>query len=174
MRDLTSFLLAFSDLSYATQSAAKRLESHQDDERYRSVLEWLSTTDSLAHQNDILKGRQEATGQWFLDDPKFQLWLNGEAATLFCHGIPGAGKTMMTSIIIDNLQSRFDPHPEVGILFFYFNYKRPAEQTIENLMASLLKQVLQKSLRYQPKWKHSIDFIMRRDLDPLSPSYRIF
>jgi hypothetical protein len=33
-------------------------------------------------------------GQWLLSSNEFQGWLNQNKQTLFCPGIPGAGKTM--------------------------------------------------------------------------------
>lgn len=35
--------------------------------------------------------------------PEFTKWLNGPTKTLFCPGIPGAGKTTITAIVIDQL-----------------------------------------------------------------------
>ena len=69
-------------------------------------------------------------------------WIDGVEPTLFCPGIPGAGKTFLTSIVIHDLGERFDGDPEVVVTYLYFNYKRHAEQTIENLVASLLKQLV--------------------------------
>ena len=57
--------------------------------------------------------------------------------------MPGAGKTAMTSIVIDYLHEHWrHDETKVAIAFVYFNYKRPEEQTIENLIAGLSKQLL--------------------------------
>lgn len=70
-------------------------------------------------------------------------WIDGVEPTLFCPGIPGAGKTFLTSIVVHDLHEKFDGNPEVVVACLYLNYKRHAEQTIENLLASLLKQLVQ-------------------------------
>lgn len=59
---------------------------------------------------------------------------------MFCPGIPGAGKTILTSIVIDNLHRKFDK-TDVGVCYVYCNFRRQAEQGITDLLASLLKQL---------------------------------
>lgn len=63
--------------------------------------------------------------------------------TLFCPGIPGAGKTILTSIVIDHLHTRFYDQPDVGIAYVYCNFRRHDEQNAGDLLASLLKQLAQ-------------------------------
>ena len=60
--------------------------------------------------------------------------------TLFCPGIPGAGKTMIASIVVDYLKTSF-PDGETGIAFLYCIYKRRDNQEVDGLLASLLGQL---------------------------------
>ena len=107
------------------------------------MIDWLSVTDFTAQQADVFRNCQAGTGQWLLNSAEYQRWLSGGELTLFCPGIPGAGKTFLTSIVINDLQVRCKPDPDIGIACIYFNYKRQAEQTIENLVASLSRQSIQ-------------------------------
>ena len=66
--------------------------------KHRRFLEWISSTDYPTQQSDTIKCRQEGTGQWFLDAPELVQWLKEVGVTLFCSGIPGAGKTMIAAI----------------------------------------------------------------------------
>jgi Cdc6-like AAA superfamily ATPase len=70
---------------------------------------------------------------------------------LFCPGIPGAGKTILASIVVDDLYDRFND-ANVGIAYLYLNFRRKDEQKVESLFANLLKQLAQKwtSLRTLP------------------------
>ena len=131
-----------SDLSYATSKGVERLTTRQGQQEDQEILDWLSPINSLAQQSDLLKGCQEGTGQWFLESQQYQQWFIGQEPTLFCPGIPGAGKTLLTSIVIDDIQGRCKGHSDVAIAFVYFSYKRPTDQTIESVLASLLKQML--------------------------------
>jgi Cdc6-like AAA superfamily ATPase len=60
---------------------------------------------------------------------------------LFCPGIPGAGKTILTSIVVEELTTRFSNDPNIGIAYIYCNFRRQEEQNVDNLLASLLKQL---------------------------------
>jgi Cdc6-like AAA superfamily ATPase len=105
-------------------------------------MEWLSPTDFPAQQHDIITRIQESTGQWFLDSPEFKKLLQGSDKTLFCHGIPGAGKTMMAAIAIDFL-CRTAECDDIGIAYLFCSYKAQADQSASSLFAALLKQLVQ-------------------------------
>ncbi|EQL01036.1 Pfs, NACHT and Ankyrin domain protein [Ophiocordyceps sinensis CO18] len=114
-----------------------RRQRHRDSE---AVLEWLTPVDYAPQQSDYHGRRQPGTGQWLLDSPQYLEWLGTKGQTLFCPGIPGAGKTILTSIVIDNLHRKFDK-TDVGVCYVYCNFRRQAEQGITDLLASLLKQL---------------------------------
>ena len=104
-------------------------------------MEWLSPIDFPAQQHDIISRRQEGTGQWFLDTPEFKRWLQGSDKTLFCPGIPGAGKTMMAAIAIDHL-CRTTRSDEMGVAYLFCSYKSQTDQSAASLFAALLKQLV--------------------------------
>jgi hypothetical protein len=60
---------------------------------------------------------------------------------LFCPGIPGAGKTILTSVVVDYLRTKSYNDPETGIAYIYCNFRRHDEQKINDLLASILKQL---------------------------------
>ena len=62
---------------------------------------------------------------------------------MFCPGMPGAGKTVITSTVIEHLWSEFRNDPNIGIAFLYCNYKSQQDQKPTDLLASLLKQLVQ-------------------------------
>jgi hypothetical protein len=104
------------------------------------MIEWLSPTDFPVQQHDIITRRQEGTGQWFLESLEFGKWLQGSNKTLFCPGIPGAGKTMIAAIAIDH-PCKTIKYNKVGVAFLYCNYKAQAIQSASNLLSALLKQL---------------------------------
>ncbi|KAF3074205.1 hypothetical protein CFAM422_003493 [Trichoderma lentiforme] len=105
-------------------------------------LNWLTPRDYGLQQNKYIQAHQEGTGRWLLDSAKFITWVETNRQTLFCPGMPGAGKTILTSIVVDNLTSRFGPDPSVGIAYIYFNFWQQDEHKVEDLFASLLKQLV--------------------------------
>lgn len=62
---------------------------------------------------------------------------------MFCPGIPGAGKTVLTAIVIDDLYTRFQNDTNIGIAYLYCNFQRHSEQRLEDLLSSLLRQLVQ-------------------------------
>ncbi|XEU97295.1 hypothetical protein FSHL1_002581 [Fusarium sambucinum] len=107
------------------------------------ILDWLTPIDYGLQQSDYLSRRQPGTGNWLLESEEFLGWLAASNQTLFCPGIPGAGKTILTSIIVDFLNSRFNKDSEIGIAYIYYNFRRHHEQKIGDLLASVLKQLTQ-------------------------------
>ncbi|RYP06973.1 hypothetical protein DL765_009292 [Monosporascus sp. GIB2] len=110
---------------------------------HKKILDWLTPIDYALRQNDYIGRRERGTGQWLLDSAEFQEWLKRSGQTLFCPGIPGAGKTILTSIVIDDLTTRFQGDSNICIAYFYCDFRRREEQTAEDLLASLLKQLSQ-------------------------------
>ncbi|KAK6977277.1 ANK-REP-region domain-containing protein [Favolaschia claudopus] len=90
----------------------------------------------------IIETRQPETGDWLLNDPKFKEWELGKGGVLWCSGIPGAGKTVLASLVVDHLTSAHTKNPEIGIACIYFNHKETQVQTLENLLAALWRQLV--------------------------------
>jgi Cdc6-like AAA superfamily ATPase len=66
--------------------------------------------------------------------------LDKTKTTLFCPGIPGAGKTMIASIVVNHLKTSF-PDDKTGRAFLYCTYKRQDNQKVDDLLAALLGQL---------------------------------
>jgi Cdc6-like AAA superfamily ATPase len=110
---------------------------------HENILEWLTPINYAPQQSDYIRRRQQGTGQWLLNSTEFQTWLNNGKQTLFCPGIPGVGKTILTAIVIDDLTTRFQNDSNIGIAYLYCNFRRRNEQKADDLLASLLKQLSQ-------------------------------
>ncbi|KFY65629.1 hypothetical protein V496_02442 [Pseudogymnoascus sp. VKM F-4515 (FW-2607)] len=126
----------------ASTSGVKSMQESQDSEQYRATMDWLSSTNFPAQQSDIISKRQEGTGNWFLESPEFSKFLQGVKQTLFCPGIPGAGKTMISAIAVDHICKAFQGD-NVGVAYIYNNYNRQEEQTATKMVAAILKQLVQ-------------------------------
>lgn len=124
---LTAFLPNSLQVTVLGQALAKE---------HKEILDWLTPIDYAPQQSDYLTMRQPGTGQWLLDSAEFHAWLKTDKQTLFCPGIPGAGKTFITSIVVDYLQTNY------SIAYLYFNVGRQGQQTPEGLLGSILKQLV--------------------------------
>jgi hypothetical protein len=104
-------------------------------------MDWISSTDFQTQQDDTIARRQEGTGLWFVNSPEFTNWLHEPKQTLFCPGIPGAGKTMIAAIAVDHLLKTVRSNA-IGVSYIYCNYKAQADQNTTTLLAAILKQLV--------------------------------
>lgn len=126
----------------------QEIRSFQDDRmllsQRKEIMGRLSTIDDASHQMNALSKQQSGTGQWFLNSAAYQHFFTTPGQTLFCPGIPGAGKTTLVATIIDDLRNRYHDDKDIGITFVYFDYSRRDEQSTGDLLASLLKQLVER------------------------------
>ncbi|OPB36500.1 hypothetical protein A0O28_0055790 [Trichoderma guizhouense] len=132
-----------SDVLSIVQEGVDKLVNVQRNKDHQEILEWLTPIDYAHQQRDFMKIRQPDTGHWFLSSEEYQTWIESDKQTLFCPGVPGAGKTIMTAVVINNLYNRYKSDADIGISYLYCDYRRQNEQKAEDLVANLLKQLTQ-------------------------------
>ncbi|OBT72674.1 hypothetical protein VF21_08561 [Pseudogymnoascus sp. 05NY08] len=145
---LNTFLgLISSQTIFAVKDGVDRLnqgqQEHEQKEERQTIIDWLSPINFASQQSDFIARREVGTGQWLLNSNEFKQWLNQSNQILFCPGMPGAGKTMIASIVIDHLYAKYQTDSSVGIAYLYCNFRRHDEQKPVSLLASLLKSLIQ-------------------------------
>ncbi|KAJ5151324.1 uncharacterized protein N7482_010576 [Penicillium canariense] len=126
----------------ANQHGIQSLNDRQDDHERDKILGWLSPVSPSLRQSEVFNSHQKGTGIWLLETEDFQQWIRGEKQVLFCPGIPGSGKTVLSSIIIDHLEQRF-PNPDgVVIAYLFCDYRQ--QHTLFELYSALLRQAVQR------------------------------
>jgi Cdc6-like AAA superfamily ATPase len=138
-----------------------RLVQSQEDQSRQTILDWITPIDYALQQSDFISRRQAGTGQWLLNSAEFKAWVETDKRTLFCLGIPGAGKTILTSIVVEELSTRFENDGNIGMAYLYCNYRQQHEQKLEDLFASLLKQLVQE----QPSIPDNVQTLYDRHKD---------
>ncbi|KAM0355174.1 hypothetical protein ACHAPU_001037 [Fusarium lateritium] len=94
-------------------------------------------------QSAYLAKALQGTGQWLLNETKYTDWRENPGETLFCPGIPGAGKTFLTSIVIDHLEN-FMVDKDAGIAYVYCIFQPEHEQSAQGFLASILEQLVRR------------------------------
>ena len=112
----------------------------RDQQARREFCQWLSPLDFPTQQRGIHSRPQKESGQWLLRSERFKVWLQNKGSVLLCPGNPGAGKTVLASIVIDHLWNKV-PKDGIGVAYIYCDYLKHGEQTPINLVGSLLKQL---------------------------------
>ena len=139
LRDMTNKV---TELSQRSNTKFNRRQENQELQHERqAILDWLTPIEYTSQQSGFISRRQAETGQWLLASEEFRAWLKTDKQTLFCRGIPGAGKKIFTSIIVEELTTRFCANPEIGVTYVYCNFRCQNEQKIDDLLANHLKQL---------------------------------
>ncbi|OJJ53652.1 hypothetical protein ASPSYDRAFT_499430 [Aspergillus sydowii CBS 593.65] len=127
-----------------TQDQVQELVNYKNEEQHQKYLDWLSSESFAADRGKPIY--QSGTGRWFIESPGFQAWIQYPGQTLFCPGIPGAGKTNMASIVVDELNHRHGNDPSVGIAYIFcsFRYCDDPRQSPDNVLASMIRQLIQR------------------------------
>src|SRR5690606_33518325 len=88
--------------------------------------------------------RENGQGSWLLESCDCKSWTSETGKTLLCTGMPGAGKTVMSSIVIKDLRDTLKGDSRVGIACLFCNYKEREQQTAAELLAGLVKQLVRR------------------------------
>ncbi|RPB19244.1 hypothetical protein L211DRAFT_794594, partial [Terfezia boudieri ATCC MYA-4762] len=110
------------------------------------LLEMLSPLDPPKRHQDIQAQRYKGSILWLQEYEHFRVWQDTSICTgntsnriLQCYGIPGAGKTIVSSMVIDHLLSHYG---EQRVVYIYCDYRDKTNQNLLNIMGSILKQHL--------------------------------
>ncbi|RMJ16034.1 hypothetical protein CDV36_004270 [Fusarium kuroshium] len=144
------------DVKEDLRGAINEATAERQDGEFQNIVAWLSSLDFATKQVDFLNRLQPGTGDWLLSDPRFQHWQDGEERTLWCPGLPGAGKTTLASMVIEWLRSQ---HQGTGaaVIYLYCSYKEEGVQTPREMIGSLLKQVVQHKAALPDGLRHLYD-----------------
>ena len=111
------------------------------EERQEKIERWLSPPDPSTNHNKALQQRHEGSGLWFLQSDAFAKWRTRRNSFLWLNGIPGCGKTILSSAIIKELNNTLPSEP---LLYFYFTFNDTGKQTLESMVRSLICQLYYK------------------------------
>ncbi|KAI1382401.1 hypothetical protein F4677DRAFT_25067 [Hypoxylon crocopeplum] len=125
-------------LSHVRSGVASLQEGHH----LASLQEWLSPPDPSTNVNRALDLRHDNTGQWFLQSLEYSTWKTEKNSFLWLNGIPGCGKTILASTVVNDLRTSETSYPH--LLYFYFDFADAQKQSVEYALCSLISQLYQK------------------------------
>ncbi|KAB2568802.1 hypothetical protein DBV05_g12524 [Lasiodiplodia theobromae] len=116
----------------------------QDSERRLSQerREMLNTVSGMRPEDSFRKHfslHQDGTGVWFLESSEFDKFMSTPNSRLWVYGIPGAGKSVLSAMIIDHISTQRTEH--IALAFFFCEYFNTATQTCRNIFRSIAKQL---------------------------------
>ncbi|KAI7978765.1 hypothetical protein EIK77_006985 [Talaromyces pinophilus] len=95
--------------------------------RQAKIKQWLAPPDPSMNHKNAMQQCYEGSGRWFIRNEQFINWKTQRNSFLWLYGIPGCGKTILSSTIIEYLAST----PSSPLLSFYFVFNDTSKQTLE-------------------------------------------
>ncbi|KAH8687413.1 hypothetical protein BGZ60DRAFT_363661, partial [Tricladium varicosporioides] len=130
----------------AAKADFQRRKEEEDRNRRISVRNWLSAASTEVDQERGVTTRKNnpGSGRWLLGNNQIQGWFNPEfcsAPLVWINGIPGAGKTVLASLVVEELQRLQSAHP-ITLGFFYCKHKDNQRNTFNAVARAILAQLL--------------------------------
>jgi hypothetical protein len=117
------------------------------DAKLCKIRQWLSAPDPSTNYQKALKLRQSDTGLWFLKSDAYTRWKSTAKTPLWLYGIPGCGKTILSSTVLQDVHQHCQDDPGKFIAYFFFDFNDLKKQDPEMMVRSLLCQLSQQSIK---------------------------
>lgn len=108
-------------------------------------------TDPSPNHNAACELHDSHTGNWVTRLPEYEDWKNGSTRFLWFHGIPGAGKTVLLSYIIEDVKKYCSTIPSNDVTYsYYYCYFGRNQDELPHLLRWVINQLCRKC-EYVPK-----------------------
>jgi hypothetical protein len=114
-----------------------KIESTKEERRY---LQLIGAGDADETYRASLKLHQHGTGLWFLEENSpFSTWLQTPSSKLWVYGIPGAGKTILSSLAIGRAaECASTIH---AVVFYYCSHREEQFRQLSGILRCLIGQL---------------------------------
>ncbi|CAH0045316.1 unnamed protein product [Clonostachys solani] len=123
------------DIQSSTNNTKSLVKAIQTDNRLQSLRKWLDPPDPSVNVSKATDLRRPGSGQWLLQDSRYRSCKNRENSLLWLYGMPGCGKTVLSTTILQDLENGGT------VLYFYFDFNDTRKQTFQNMIRSLCYQL---------------------------------
>ena len=143
--DQTTMTLAIKTATSRTEGNLKALTQYFQvralAERKEQILQWLAAPDPSSNHNKACQTKQRETGRWFIESANYINWKIQKSSFLWLHGIPGCGKTVLCSTVVEDIASTSHVGGRKVLAYYYFDFNEIKKQTCEGLLRSLVTQL---------------------------------
>ncbi|RDW66045.1 hypothetical protein BP6252_09680 [Coleophoma cylindrospora] len=115
----------------------KILVEAQCTKEIREILDWFGPVNPALKHQEFRKEYQEGTGYWIFKTPEYRRWAELQNSGLWIYAIPGAGKTILASLIIETMSRTRTK----GFAYFYCRHSDQESQKPQNVIGSLVSQL---------------------------------
>lgn len=116
-------------------------------EKLAKLRRWLSAPDPSPTQYKLVNERLANTGLWFLKSQKYTRWKTDIMSFLWLYGIPGSGKSVLCSGIVEDVSRDCESDAGKAIAYYYFSFSSLDDQAPEQMIKSLISQFSEKCVK---------------------------
>ena len=102
---------------------------------HEEVSHWVKAPDVSLNYEKARAQRHPGSGNWYLESRAYEEWRTQSNSLSWLFGIPGCGKTVLSSTIVENLQLA------CPTLYFFFDCNDSGKQSTDNMIRSLISQL---------------------------------
>jgi Cdc6-like AAA superfamily ATPase len=133
--------------------------TYDKDAERSKIIEWLEPTlnPSLLH-NEALKKHEQKTSTWLPRTPEWRSFFdqNSESGFLWIYGVPGCGKTVLASFIVDQIRIHCNATPGSCYAYYYCHYSHKEDESIP-FMQWIITQICRYTRWVPPELKELYD-----------------
>ncbi|RXW19484.1 hypothetical protein EST38_g6375 [Candolleomyces aberdarensis] len=138
----------------------------QENTLFQRICKWLGDINFNSIYSESLSEGTEGTGMWFIRTQEFRRWAEvPEICNNHQLWLAGAGKTILSSIVINYLQN-LDQQNEIPVIFAYCRYSEKYSAT--QIFSSLVKQFLQ--LDQSTSMQYISQYLLSREKEESRPT----
>jgi hypothetical protein len=116
-------------------------------QKLSGLRQWLSAPNPATQPQRVLRNRSQGTCHWILDSRKYAKWKKTPASILWLYGMPGCGKTIISTAVLEDLLQSCS-HCSTGVsAHFYFDLNDAQTQCPDMMLRSLICQLSQNCAR---------------------------
>ncbi|TGO62599.1 hypothetical protein BOTNAR_0111g00170 [Botryotinia narcissicola] len=98
-----------------------RTKEQERRDRLRRIISRMATVDCSSKHRRLQRIRHQGTGSWLAGVTEYKNWQNqNKSSIMSCYGIPGSGKSVLVSSLIDG--SKFAFPADTAISYYYCDY----------------------------------------------------
>ncbi|KAJ4253821.1 hypothetical protein NW762_010216 [Fusarium torreyae] len=120
------------------------------DKRRQDILNTFIKTNPRSEFEINKRMRHPMTALWLTESTDFEDWFSTKKARIWCSGIPGAGKSVIASALIDECLQRCQSNLATAVGYFFCTYRSPFTSVPCNILSALCYQfALQNEAAYR-------------------------
>ncbi|KAF7378010.1 HET-domain-containing protein [Mycena sanguinolenta] len=113
----------------------------QGDRLEKVLEEWLAPPKVSDRQSELQEQQHKSTGSWLLNDSRFQKWQT-TPGSLWIKGFSGTGKSVLSSMVIEEILEAYSSR--CAVAYFYFDFRNKM-QHMKTMLCSLTWQLSSKA-----------------------------